>query len=296
MAYLIGYMFGIYILYALLAYFVKHKISIVITLIIGIVVGIVNISIKQDFFSLLAVIITSLLILFIPKIQVKSENKKILKDNENNNKNMTENISKLDNNIIVLKQLQIEKDFYSSNKNDWIPIFEENFLDLIEDILKINYYNTKIFKDEDVESILNEAFANINYVPDDFKKDVLEKISWVKHKNHVFYDYKKEDIINCLKDVFLFIIDENDLICKDSLSHRILSWAYYGEKDYQLQLSELYEYGVGVKKDRRKQKYWLMQAYENNSGEAKYLLGKFYSFCLCQKLHNGRFNAQNQCV
>lgn len=279
MAYLIGYMFGFWILYALLACFVKHKISIVITLIMGIVVGIVNISMKQDFFSLLAVIITSLLILFIPKIQIKSQNKKILKDNENNNENMTENISKLDNNIIVSKQLQIEKDFYSSNKNDWIPIFEENFLDLVEDILKINYYDTKNFKDEDVESILNEVFANINYVPDDFKKDVLEKISWVKHKNHVFYNYEKEDIIKCLKDVFLFIIDENDLICKDSLSHRIMSWAYYGEKDYQLQLSELYEYGVGVKKDRRKQKYWLMQACENNSDEAKYLLGKFYSFC-----------------
>ncbi len=73
MAYLIGYMLGFYLLYALLALCFKHKIGFIVSVIIGAIIGITNLVINQNFFPIIAITIASLLIFFVPKMQIKSK-------------------------------------------------------------------------------------------------------------------------------------------------------------------------------------------------------------------------------
>lgn len=85
---LIGYMFGFYLLYVLLALCFKHRISLIVCTILGFVIGIINIAIKQSFYELLGIIIASVLIFLIPHIQIKTDNKKNTNYTNDNSKKM----------------------------------------------------------------------------------------------------------------------------------------------------------------------------------------------------------------
>ena len=107
---ILGYMVGFYLLYALLALCFKHKTSFITCIIIGGIIGITNIVVKQDFFSIIAIIITCILIYFIPQIQIKSIKKEKWKNSKNFNKPAKEvEIEKTDTHQLSTNTKQLEK-------------------------------------------------------------------------------------------------------------------------------------------------------------------------------------------
>jgi uncharacterized membrane protein len=83
MAFTIGYMMGVWGLYAILALIFKHKIAIILTSIICLFMGISLIVAKNSVWELLVSLCGCLIIYFFPKTQINNKAKELCKEKEN---------------------------------------------------------------------------------------------------------------------------------------------------------------------------------------------------------------------
>lgn len=86
----IGYMLGVWVIYAIIASFAKHKISIIITGILGLVGSVSNaIAMKSTAarINIVAVVIAVVLICMVPPLQIKSQAKEEWKEKRKKEKN-----------------------------------------------------------------------------------------------------------------------------------------------------------------------------------------------------------------
>lgn len=90
---MIGYMLGVWVLYAIIASFAKHKISIIITGILGLIGSVSSAIAMKSTAALIdtfAVVIAVVLICSVPPLQIKSqakeERKEMRKKEKNRNK------------------------------------------------------------------------------------------------------------------------------------------------------------------------------------------------------------------
>ena len=75
MAMLIGGIIGFWLIYAIIALFAKHKISLIVTFVLGIISGIASLLAKGDYFSLISSVLAVIIIFLLVPIQVNSEAK-----------------------------------------------------------------------------------------------------------------------------------------------------------------------------------------------------------------------------
>lgn len=87
---MIGYMIGVWVLYAIIASFAKHKISIIITGILGLVGSVSSAIAMKSTAALIntfAVVIAVVLICSVPPLQIKSQAKEEWKEMRKKEKN-----------------------------------------------------------------------------------------------------------------------------------------------------------------------------------------------------------------
>lgn len=84
MAFILGYIVGVWLIYALLALVFKHKIGLVVSAVLFVFSGIMQ-AIYGNGISLILSIIAVCIIGFVPPIQVRSERKKEWKNNRKQN-------------------------------------------------------------------------------------------------------------------------------------------------------------------------------------------------------------------
>jgi hypothetical protein len=97
MAFTIGYMIGVWGIYAILALIFKHKIAIILTSIICLFMGISLIVAKNSVWELIVSLCGCLIIYFSPKIQINSKAKELCKEKEDYNEKENENYNEIEN-------------------------------------------------------------------------------------------------------------------------------------------------------------------------------------------------------
>lgn len=73
MAFMIGYLLGMYIFYAIIAKFSKHKTAFIVTSVIGVAVSISNVIAKGNYMSIIAYIIFLICVGCVSKIQINNK-------------------------------------------------------------------------------------------------------------------------------------------------------------------------------------------------------------------------------
>lgn len=108
MAFILGYIVGVWLIYALLALIFKHKIGLVVSAALYIFIGILNVISENGVISLISSIIAICIIGFVPPIQVRSKRKKEWK-------NRRKQKSEQENCVIDDSGNDIENDFTEGN-------------------------------------------------------------------------------------------------------------------------------------------------------------------------------------